>query len=518
MLSVENMRTTLNTFESDQKYRLLLEITNAIVSNLDRDDLFHAIAKELQKGPTFDRTGITLFDPSTDHFQIYALETTVDPLSLHRGSDIPRQGSGMGLAFDQQQVLYRPNIPDDHNFFEDEHFLAEGLRSVVYIPLMTQRKTLGTFQIASRSPNQYSDADIGFLLHVANQLALALDNTLAYEEIKSLKDQLSRENVYLQEEIQFQCNFEEIIGCDRSLKVVAQGVDKVARTDATVLISGETGTGKELFARAIHQCSERCHRPLIKVNCAALPAGLVESELFGHEKGAFTGALQRKIGRFELAHNGTIFLDEIGDIPPETQVKLLRVLQEREFERVGGTETLKVNVRVIAATNRDLAAAVDQQTFRADLYYRLNVFPLHVPPLRERTEDIPILAQYFVNKYAKLFTKSISSIHPNTMERLVAYPWPGNVRELENIIERAMILSNTTVLAIDEGWPSPRETRAGSVGKFVTLEEMEREYILKVLQQTRWVIGGKKGAAEILNVHPNTLRSRLTKLGIKKTD
>lgn len=515
---MEYVSSLLTSSESEQKYRLLLEITDALVTNLDRDELFHAIAQELQKGPTFDRTGITLFDSSTDRFQIYVLETTVTPLSLQRGSDIPRQGSGMGVAFDQRQLLYRPELPDEHRFFEDPHFLAEGLRSVVYIPLITQRRVLGTFQVASRHPHQYSDADIGFLLHVAKQLALALENTLAYEEIKALKEQLFLENVYLQEEINLQCNFEEIIGVDRSLRQVAKSVDQVARTDATVLIMGETGTGKELVARAIHQCSQRCPHPLIKVNCAALPSGLVESELFGHEKGAFTGALQRKIGRFELAHGGTIFLDEIGDIPPETQVKLLRVLQEHEFQRLGGSDTIRVNVRVIAATNRDLAAAVNQQTFRADLFYRLNVFPIPIPPLRERREDIPLLVQYFVDKYAKLIGKSIERIHPNTLERLIVYAWPGNVRELENVIERAVILANEPILTIEENWPGVGLVRTIPSSEFVSLEKMERDYVLKVLQKTKWVIGGKKGAAEILNVHPNTLRSRLVKLGIKKPD
>lgn len=515
---MEELSNNITSVESDQKYRILLEITNAICETLDRDELFHAIAQELQKIPTFDRTGITLYDSSTDHFQIYVLETTIPPVSLHRGADIPREGSGMGWAFDHRQTLYRWDLPDDHQFFEDEHFQAERLRSVVYLPLVTRSKILGTFQVASRSPQKYSEADIGFLLHVAKQLAMALDNTLAHEEIHKLKDLLFRENAYLQEEIKSQCNYDEIIGCDRSLQKVLKGVDKVAGTDATVLIYGETGTGKEMFAQAIHQCSPRCSRPLIKVNCAALPTGLIESELFGHERGAFTGALQRKIGRFELAHNGTIFLDEIGDISAEMQVKLLRVLQEQEFERVGGTETIKVNVRVIAATNRDLEAAVGQETFRADLFYRLNVFPIQVPPLRERKKDIPMLAQYFLNKYGKLFLKRIEAIYPATMERLIEYPWPGNVRELENVIERAVILSKGPVLDLEEEWLSGSGAGVSSPGRLGTLEEMEREYILKVLQQTRWVIGGKKGAAEILKVHPNTLRSRLTKLGIKKPE
>ena len=505
--------------QSDHKYGLILEITNAIISNLDRDELFHAIAHELQKGPTFDRTGITLYDPTTDHFQIYVLETTVTPKSLRRGSDIPRQGSGMGWAYDHKQLLYRPELPDKHQFFEDDHFLKEGLRSVVYIPLLTKRNVLGTFQVASGFSHQYSESDLGFLLHIAKQLAMALENTLAYEEIKRLTEQLTRENVYLREEVKGNCNYEEIIGGSPELKKVLKGIDRVAQTEATVLINGETGTGKELFARAIHQCSQRNRRPLIKVNCAALPVGLVESELFGHEKGAFTGALQRKIGKFELAHNGTIFLDEIGDIAAETQVKLLRVLQEQEFERVGGNETIKVNVRVIVATNRDLQAAVDQQTFRADLFYRLNVFPIKVPSLRERREDIPILAQYFVDKYAKLLVKPIEGIHPATMEKLIQYSWPGNIRELQNVIERGVILCEGRGLFIEEEWACLTGTTVSHPEQVATtLEEVERNYIFKVLQQTRWVIGGKKGAAEILNLHPNTLRGRLIKLGIKKPE
>lgn len=517
---MEEWSPRLSSIDSDEKYRILLEITNAIVNKLDRDELFHAIAQALQTVLTFDRAGITLYDHQTDQFQIHVLETTVPPVALKRGSAIPRQGSGMGWAWDHRQILYRPSLPDEHQFFEDAHFLAEGIRTIVYIPLVTGRKGLGTFQVASHIPNRYSDADPGFLLHVANQLALALENALAYEEINNLKEQLSRENVYLQEEIRSESNFEEILGSAPLLQRVLKEIDDVAATDATVLIYGETGTGKELIARAIHENSHRCSRPLIKVNCAALPTGLVESELFGHEKGAFTGALQKKIGRFELAHQGTIFLDEIGDIAAETQVKLLRVLQEQEFQRVGGTETIKVDVRVIAATNRDLETAVAHETFRADLFYRLNVFPIRVPPLRERKDDIPLLVQYFVGKFAKLLKKRIESISPTSMDRLMSYPWPGNVRELENVMERAVILCHSPVLEIGDDWPSSivvtSENQA--LQPLVPFEEMERTYILRVLESTRWVIGGRRGAADILKIHPNTLRSRLVKLGIKKPD
>lgn len=504
---------------SEERDRVLLEITNALVSNLDREGLLKAIAREMVKLPTFDRIGITLYDPSSDRFEICALETTAPLVSLPRGADIPRQGSGMGWAFDHRETLYRPHLPDGHRFFEDEHFIADGLQSVVYLPLMTGGRVLGTLQVASKTASRYSEEDIAFLSHVTKQLALAIDNALAYEEVKALRDQLHRENAYLLEEIKSDCNFEEIIGESPALRRALHNVGRVAATDSTVLIWGETGTGKELIARTIHNCSPRSSRPLIKVNCAALPAGLVESELFGHEKGSFTGALGKKIGRFELANRGTIFLDEIGDVPLETQVKLLRVLQEQEFERVGGTGTIKVDVRVIAATNRDLSAAVAQQSFRADLFYRLNVFPITVPPLRERGEDIPILARHFLRKHMKGMRKVIEGIAPAGLDRLMRYAWPGNIRELENLIERAVILCQGPMLEIgEEALPLSRTPGAPSGEEFPTLEGMERTYILKVLRRTKGMIGGKDGAAAILKLHPNTLRSRLDKLGIKKSD
>ena len=501
-----------------EKYRVLLEITNALVSNLDRDDLLKAIAGEIQKITTFDRAGITLYDSATDHFQIYALETTAPPVSLQRGSDIPRQGSGMGWTFDHRTPLYRPQLPDNRGFFEDAHFLAEGLRSVVYLPLVTRDRILGTFQIASTIPAGHTEEDIVFLSQVANQLALALDNAQCYDGLRALRDQLHKENVYLQEEIKSTHNFEEIIGEGPSIRAVLRSVEQVAPTDSTVLIQGETGTGKELIARAIHDLSRRRSRPLVRVNCAALPAGLVESELFGHEKGAFTGALTKKIGRFELAHQGTIFLDEVGDLPLETQAKLLRVLQEQEFERVGGAQTIRVDVRVMAATNRDLKTAVTQQAFRADLFYRLNVFPIHLPPLRERPDDIPMLARYFTDKYMKKIDKRFEAIGLATMDRLTQYPWPGNVRELEHVIERAVIHCSGPTLDIGHEGLSVTSAAMATPERLMTLEEAERSHILKVLELTKWVIGGSKGAAERLNIHPNTLRSRLPKLGIKKPE
>jgi transcriptional regulator with GAF, ATPase, and Fis domain len=330
---------------------------------------------------------------------------------------------------------------------------------------------------------------------------------------------LRAQNDYLQEEIKSVHNFEEIVGRSPGLTAVLDKVRRVAPTDATVLIGGETGTGKELIARAIHSASRRRDRPLIKVNCAALPAGLVESELFGHEKGAFTGAIARHTGRFELAEGGTIFLDEIGELPAETQAKLLRVLQEREFDRVGGTSPRKVDVRVIAATNRDLLRAVREKAFREDLYYRLSVFPILLPPLRERSDDIPLLARFLLDKFAVRIGRRFEGIDPGTLRRLMAYRWPGNVRELENVLERAVILATGPTLELDPdvlGHPGAGPLPVVAVKAAGTLEEVERNHVLEVLGQTRWVIDGPRGAAAILGLHPNTLRSRLKKLGLSR--
>jgi PAS domain S-box-containing protein len=343
------------------------------------------------------------------------------------------------------------------------------------------------------------------------------DRVLAEQE----KARLQEQNRYLQEEIKAVHNFEEIVGCGPALTAVLETVHRVAGTDTTVLITGETGTGKELVARALHSASKRKDKPLIKINCAALPGGLVESELFGHEKGAFTGAIARRVGRFELADGGTIFLDEIGELPPESQAKLLRVLQEREFDRVGGTAPIKADVRVLAASNRDLLQAVRDKTFREDLYYRLSVFPIHLAPLRDRPDDIPLLVHFLVHKFAARIGKHIEGASPAMMQRLLAYPWPGNVRELENVLERAIILSNGPTLEIGadilpgaEGAAAALTDPAGTPS--ASLQAVERKHIVGILAQTDWVIEGSAGAAKILGLHPNTLRGRMKKLGIER--
>ncbi len=512
--------------KSEERHRVLLEINNAIIATLDRDALFKAIAGEIQKAIAFDRTGITLYDPASDHFRIYALETTAPPASLPRGADIPRQGSGMGWAFDHLEPLIRPNLPDNLVFFEDTHFLAEGLRSVVYLPLMTRGKVLGTFQVASRSPSRYSGDDLAFLSGVAKQVALALDNVLAYEEIAQLKARLEQENVYLQEEIKTEIGYTDLVGQSPALRNVLRQVEMVAPTDASVLILGESGTGKELVAREIHKRSRRHSRPLIRVNCASIPRELYESEFFGHVKGAFTGAVKDRAGRFELADGGTLFLDEVGEIPLELQSKLLRVLQEQQYERVGDERTRQVDVRVMAASNRDLKKEVEAGRFRQDLFYRLNVFPIEVAPLRRRKEDIPMLAEHFLVLAAKKLNCQRPCLTQAHIINLQGYDWPGNVRELQNVIERGVITSrggsihlDLPVTAIPEESPPSADAWTASERNVIPDAEMqrrERNNVLAALQRTQWRIYGSGGAAELLGIKPTTLLSRIRKMGLKR--
>jgi formate hydrogenlyase transcriptional activator len=369
--------------------------------------------------------------------------------------------------------------------------------------------------LGRRAENAFTQEDVDFLAQVASQVAIAVANALAYRQIADLKDQLAQEKLYLEDEIRTEQGFEEIIGRSEALRAVLRQLETVAPTDSTVLVYGETGTGKELIARAIHNLSPRGSNAFVKLNCAAIPTGLLESELFGHERGAFTGAIAQRIGRFELAHQGTVFLDEIGEIPLELQPKLLRVLQEREFERLGSTRTLRTDARLIAATNRDLAAMVEDQKFRGDLFYRLNVFPVHVPPLRERQEDIPLLVRHFVQHFAQRMKKTIDTIPTETINTLSRYHWPGNIRELQNVIERAAILSTGPVLKVVLTDLKPRARPANSE-KHDTLEEAERKHILAVLHDTNWVLSGPNGAAARLAMKRSTLQFRMRKLGISR--
>jgi len=499
---------------SEERQRILLEINNAIVANLNRESLFRAIAKALGQAVSFDGAAICLSDPEKDLFRLFALEMRSLPgYEFAVGKEFERRASHVGWVLDHGCSLLRRDLVREVEFPIEEHLLAQGIRSYMLVPLFSRGKAFGTLNVASRTPHLYSPEELSFLEEIAKQVSLAVENMSAFEEIAQLKARLERENLYLQEEIKTERNFEEIVGRSRAIKKVFKAIETVAPTNATVLLLGETGTGKELVARAIHNLSPKKDNVLVKVNCAALPAGLIESELFGHEKGAFTGALTKKAGRFELADGGTIFLDEIGDLPLDLQAKLLRVLQEGEFERVGASGTTKVNVRVIAATNQDLERAIKEGKFREDVFYRLNVFPIQLPPLRERKEDIPLLVRYFVTKHGAKLGKKLETISEKTMEALVNYAWPGNVRELENVIERSVITSQGTQIELENRLQSPASPRQNRVP---TLSEMERVHILNTLKSTGWKVSGNQGAAKILGLKPTTLDARMKKLGIKR--
>jgi formate hydrogenlyase transcriptional activator len=388
---------------------------------------------------------------------------------------------------------------------------AEAIESCVVLPLISRNRTLGVLTLASRAENSFSPEDVDFLVRAAGQVAIAVENALTYREIAELKDKLAREKLYLEEEIRTAADFEGIIGQSAALRRVLQLVETVATSDSTVLLLGETGTGKELVARAIHDRSRRKERTFVKLNCAAIPTGLLESELFGHERGAFTGAIAQKIGRLELADQGTMFLDEVGDIPLELQPKLLRVLQDGEFERLGSTRTKKVDVRLVAATNRDLERMIEERQFRSDLYYRLNVFPIRLPPLRERPEDIPLLVRYFSQKYARRMQKRIESIPAAAMRKLARWHWPGNVRELQNLVERAVILTRSSTLAISV--PELANSGANLVPASAGNSD-ERDRIVRVLRETKGRVGGQNGAATRLGLKRTTLLTRMKKMGI----
>ena len=498
---------------SEERQRVLLEVNNAIVTCLDRESLFSATADALRRAIPFDRAALLLYDPGKDVFTVLAVAGPVpSPPVIPLGTEWPRQGSRSGWLLDHGEPILTADLRDSPPFLEHAALLEEGIRAAVSVPMVVKGKVTGTLNVGSRVPDRYGQGEVSLLAAIAEQVALALENLLAYEEIAALKARLQEENVYLQEEVRRDAAFGDVVGESPAILGVLANVRKVAATDSTVLITGETGTGKELIVRAIHALSRRKDTVLVKVNCAALPAGVIESELFGHEKGAFTGALTRKVGRFELAHGGTLFLDEVGDLPLELQAKLLRVLQEGEFERVGGTQTLTVDVRLVAATNRDLERAVSDGHFRADLYYRLNVFPIHLPPLRERRQDIPGLARHFAMLYAAKMGKPVGPLSADVLDRLAAYGWPGNVRELQNVIERAVILSSKSrfelpdLLAPPAGGSPPRRPPS--------LEDVERQHIVATLEETGWRVSGDRGAAKILGLKRTTLEARMRKLGI----
>ena len=495
---------------------LVLEINNAIVSHLELPELLRAISACLRRVIPHDFTWFCLYDPATRQLHAHAMDFPTNQDFVEAGDPIPLEGTPDGLAFSSQKMVHVRSLSLTE-FPADimKRAAAAGLKSGCAVPLISHGRALGTLSVVSMQEDAFTDDDAKLFSWIGNQVALAVANSIAYQEISSLRDKLAKEKLYLEEEIQTAYNFEEIVGDSRALRLVLKEVQTVAATDSTVLILGETGCGKELVARALHNLSNRRERTFVKLNCAAIPTGLLESELFGHEKGAFTGAIATKVGRFELADRGTIFLDEVGEIPLELQVKLLRVLQEQEFERLGSTRTIHVNVRVISATNRDLDQMVQEQRFRSDLYYRLKVFPITVPPLRERVEDIPLLVRHFAQKFAQRMKKRIETIPSEAMQALQSYPWPGNVRELENFIERAVILTQGPDLfvSLSELKRTPGHvTNSGTT----TLEQAEREHILKVLRESDWTIGGPAGAAAKLGMKRTTLQSKIQKLGISR--
>jgi formate hydrogenlyase transcriptional activator len=501
--------------EERDRLRLLLEINNAVVTQLDFRQLFQQIAASLRRVLQQDYLSLALYDRERQTLRIHALDFPAGKGLLQEEMIVPFQEApaAQALIADHPVVRDRADL-ERLDVAVSRALLAEGIQSHCAVPLMSRNQSLGTLNVGRFQEAGFAPAELDLLADVAGQIALAVENALAYRQIEELKDKLTEEKLYLEDEIRTEYRFAEIIGSSLAVKNILRQVEIVAPADTTVLIQGETGTGKELIARAIHDLSSRKGRTFVKLNCAAIPSGLLESELFGHEKGAFTGAVAQKVGRFELADGGTLFLDEIGEIPLELQPKLLRVLQEQEFERLGGTRTHRVNVRLVAATNRDLPSMVADRQFRSDLYYRLNVFLLTLPPLRQRREDIPLLVRYFVQQHARRLKRTIESIPAEAMAALTRYPWPGNVRELANFIERSVLLSPGPVLRVAvedlQAPPDLPDTPA------TTLADAEREHILAALNQTNWVIGGRSGAAARLGMKRTTLLSRMQKLGITR--
>ena len=499
-----------------ERYQALLEVAQAVSAHRDLDDLFRELAQRLPRVVQVNFVGLSLYDPVKNTMRLHTVQANV-PADLVGGHEESIDETPAGVVWETQQPLLVPDVAKEKRWPKVMRFMQEDhSRSFCFVPLTTAAHRLGAIGFVSLEKEAYSEADLKFLQQVANPVAVAVENALAFQEIAQLKDKLAKEKLYLEEELRLEHGFEDIIGDSDALKQVLKQVEVVAPTDSTVLIQGETGTGKELIARAIHRLSGRSERTFVKLNCAAIPTGLLESELFGHERGAFTGAITQKAGRFELADKGTIFLDEVGEIPLELQSKLLRVLQEQEFERLGSTKTVRVNVRLIAATNRDLKTMVEAKQFRGDLYYRLNVFPVTMPPLRDRREDIPTLVRYFTQHYAGRMKKNIQAVPAKTLEILSSYTWPGNVRELENLVERSVILTQGTDLQVPIS--ELQTTNESTISSMTALEEAERDHILRALQETKWVVGGASGAAARLGVKRTTLQSKMQKFGITRPE
>jgi formate hydrogenlyase transcriptional activator len=503
------------TFQKSQRSRerleLILEITNQAVSNLEFYELLRAISSSVRRVMRGDAAAIFLPDSDGKDLVVYALDYPENKGVFVETALCPIEGTAPGDAFrtGKPVVINRldPQVMPADMYAKA---LAEDLHSFCDVPLISRNRLLGVLGIARREENTFDDDEVAFLMQVASQVAMGVENARSFGEIAELRDKLAQEKLYLENEIRGEMDFEGIVGQSSALRRVLELVETVAPSDSTVLLLGETGTGKELIARAIHDRSRRRDRTFVKLNCAAIPTGLLESELFGHERGAFTGAISRKIGRLELADSGTLFLDEVGDIPGEIQPKLLRAIQEREFERLGSTQTKKVDVRLIAATNRELERMVENREFRSDLFYRLNVFPIRIPPLRDRPEDIPLLVRYFAQKYGRRMEKQIESIPAAMLKKLCAWHWPGNIRELENFIERSVILTRGSALQV----PAGELEKAGLGDGQAARQAGEREDIVRILRETNGRVAGPEGAAARMGLKRTTLISRMKKLGI----
>jgi PAS domain S-box-containing protein len=497
---------------------VMLQLSNALLANLDVGKLLAAISASIHEVVPHDTAALALYDAASNDLLVQFLgprETSVFPDDAH----VPIEGTISGMVFRSGEPVLVERVADANFAAATIRSLnGLGMNSGCWVPLAHHGKAIGTLGVLSRLEGSMGPQQMEILSRIAVQVAMAVDNAMAFRRIAELRDQLRQEKQYLESEINLEHRYEDIVGESKGLRQVLKEIETVAPTNATVLIQGESGTGKELLARAIHRLSTRSERTFIKLNCAAIPAGLIESELFGHEKGAFTGAIARKIGRVELAHEGTLFLDEVGELPLDLQPKLLRALQEREIERVGGNRAIPVNMRLIAATNRDLAKMVAEKEFRSDLYYRLKVFPVFAPPLRERVSDIPILVRHFVATHSRRMGKTIESIPEETMQALVRWRWPGNIRELENFLERAVILTRGPVLYVPLAELQMEEDLEDAVEQNPTLEAAEREHILRTLREAKGVIGGEDGAAARLGLKRTTLNSKLKKLRIERSD
>jgi formate hydrogenlyase transcriptional activator len=514
-LNIEASRRVQAELESkNDRLELVLDLTNRVVSNLELRELLHEVSASVRRMMKCDAAGVALPSPQRTHFRFFALDFPDSKGFLTENTLLPMDECPLGAAYRTGKVELRTRSQIQEHCPEAcaNQALQEGLKSGCFFPLISKERVLGVLALSRFADVPFSDSDIEFLTQIARQVAIAVENALAYKEIAELQEKLAQEKLYLEDEIRGEMDFEGIVGQSSALRNVLQLVETVASSDSTVLLLGETGTGKELIARAIHDRSRRQDRTFVKMNCAAIPTGLLESELFGHEKGAFTGAISQKIGRLELADRGTLFLDEVGDIPSEIQPKLLRALQEREFERLGGTQTKRVDMRLVAATNRDLEKMVAEREFRNDLYYRLNVFPIRIPPLRERPEDIPLLVHYFTQKYARRMEKQIDTIPSAAMARLTQWHWPGNIRELQNFVERAVILTRGTSLQ----FPVEELKNGNSHAPVSVMKKSsnERDEIVRILKEVNGQVGGPDGAAARLGLKRTTLISRMKKYRI----